>query len=176
MRERIRDLYWSGSLHSDLRLQQPHPEVVSDESAEDMQFSVSTHSQEAGSQTDGVTENTANLIRRIDFGSTEEAPHPQAVSDEEGSRYHRSKSRVHRGVDKFTMVKYVGPDSDSDDESYMHHSSRRDEDRPPKKKRMLQSRDDSSHESERSAVTPKSTQKRKYWAGKASNERLRQDP
>jgi hypothetical protein len=175
MRERIRNLYWSGSLHNDLHLQQPHIEVVSDELEADMQFSVSSPFAGSRSQTDGVTEDAAHLIiRPIDSSITEEnASCPPAVSDDEGSRYHQSKPRFHRRVDRFMGTEYTRNDSDSDDEGT--DSSRRDEDGPPKKKRMLQSRDVSPRalhtttESEGSRVHSKSARKRKYWAGKASN-------
>jgi len=184
MRERLRNLYGSGSLHSDLHLQQPFIEVVSDELEEDMEFSVSSPSQEVVSQTDGVTEDAANFITRpVNSSSTEgNAPRP-AVSDDEGSRYHRSKPRFHRRVDRFTSTEYVRSDSDSNDEGAMHHSSRRDEDGPPsKRKRTSQSRDvspkvlHSARESEGSKVASKTVRRREYWAGKTRNERPRQDP
>jgi len=181
MRERIQNLYWGGSLHIDLHLQRPHTEVASDEFEEDMQFSVSSRSEEAAPRTDGITKTAANLIiYPEDPNSTEENPsHPQAVSDEEGSRYHRSKHQVHRRVDRFMKTEYVRSHSDSDDEDAVHHSSRKDEDGPPpKKKRMLRSRDGSprpmptTHESEGSKAPLKLVRRREYWAGKAGSGKI----
>jgi len=184
MRERIRNLYWSGSLHNDLHLQQPHADEISDELEEDMQLSVSSRSQEAVSRTDGITENATNLIiRPVDSSIAEErTSRPQVVSDEEGSRYHRSKPRAHKRVDRFMGTEYVKNDSDSDDEYIIHHSSRRDETGPPPKKtRMLQSRDVSprdlhtTHEGDGLKVPSRSAQKRAYWVGKGGSEQSRQD-
>lgn len=183
MRERIQNIYRSGSLHSDLHLQRPHTSVVGDEFEEDMQFSVSSRSQEAASRTDGIAENAENvIICPEDLDSTEEdASHSQAVSDEEGSRYHRSKYQVHKRVDRFARTEYVRNHSDSDDEDAMHHSRRKDEDGPPpKKRRMFQSRDSSprvmhtTHESEGLKDPLKS--KREYWAKKAGSGKTPDQP
>ena len=184
MRERIRNLYWSGSLHRDLHLIQPHTEVISDETEEDMQFSVSSPSQEALSQTDGVTEDAVNpIIHPVYSNSTEGSEsRPPAVSEDEGSRYHQSEPRFHRKVDRFTEREYVKSDSDSDGEVTIHHSSRTDEDGPPpKRKRTLQRGDVSprvlhtTREREGSKISLKSARKRDYWAGKAGNVRVLQD-
>ena len=184
MRERIRNLYWSGSLHSDLHLQQPHAEVVSDESEKDMQFSASGCSQESVSRPNDITENEASLlIGPVDSNRMEgKVSRSRAVPDEEGSRYRQSKPRVSRTVDTFAEVEYVTSDSEEDDEGTMHYSSRMDEDEPPpKKKGMLQSRDVSPKalhttvESGGSKV-PQRPSRREYWARKAGSERLHQDP
>ena len=174
IRERIRNLYWSGSLHRDLHLQRPHTEVLSDETGADMQFSVSSPSEDAVSQADGVTEDAANLINYpVDPNSVEEnESRPSAVSDDEGSRYHQSKPRSHGNVDRFTEREYIRSNSDSDDEGTAYHSSRRGEEGPPPKRRKTLQRHDvrprvshSTHESEESA------RKRAYWAAKAGYER-----
>ena len=172
IRERIRNLYWSGSLHRDLHLQRPHTEVISDETEADMQFSASSPSDDAVSQADGVTEDAENLIiYPVDSNSVEENEYrPSAVSDDEGSRYHQSKPRSHGKVDRFTEREYMRSNSDSDDEGTAHHSNsnRGDEDGPPpKRRRTLRRHDDrprtphTTHESEESA------RKRAYWAAKA---------
>lgn len=181
MRERIQSLYWSGSLHSDLHLQRPHISVVSDEFEEDMQLSVSSGSQEEASRTDDIVENAENLIIcPEDSSGTEDRSHPQAVSDEEGSRYHQSKHQVHKRVDRFTSIEYVRSHSDSDDEDATY---RKDEDGPPlKKRRVLQSRDGSprvkhtTYESEGLKDPLKSLRKREYWARKAGNSKIPDQP
>jgi len=178
MRECIRNLYWSGSLHSDLHLQRPHTDVVSDDAEEDMQFSVSSPSQEATSQADGATEDAANhIIHLVDSDSTEgDESRPPEASEDEGSRYHQSEPRFHRKVDRFTEREYTRGDSDSDDEGTMHYSSRRDEDGPPpKRKRTLQRPDanprvpHTTRKNEGLRLPSRSTLKRKYWAGKVGN-------
>lgn len=171
IRERIRNLYWSGSLHGDLHLQRPRTEVVSDETEEDMQFSESSPSQEAGSQTDGVTEDARNLIiHPVDSNSMEENESRQpAVSDDEGSRYHQSKPQFHRRVDRFKEREYMSS-SDSDDEGTAYHSRRRGEDEPPPKRRRTSKGHDVSPRVPN--ITRKSERrKREYWARKAGKER-----
>jgi len=178
IRERIRNLYWSGSLHDDLHLQRPRTEVVSDATEEDMQFSESSPSQEAVSQADSVTEDATNfIIHPVDSNSGEENDsRPPAVSDDEGSRYHQSKPRFHRKVDRFKEREHMRSSSDSGDEGTAHHSSRRGEDEPPPKRRRTSQRHEvrgpqKTHESEGLKDPLKSTRKREYWAGKAGNER-----
>ncbi len=178
IRERIRNLYWSGSLHGDLHLQRPRTEVVSDETEEDMQFSESSPSQEAVSQADGVTEDATNLIiHPVDPNSMEENDsRPPAVSDDEGSRYHQSKPRFHKKVDRFKEREHMRGSSDSDDEGTAHHSSRRGEDEPPPKRRRRLQRHDVrvshvTHESEGLKDPSKLVRKREYWARKVGNER-----
>jgi hypothetical protein len=172
MRERIRNLYWSGSLHSDLRLQQPYTEVLSDDVEEDMQFSVS--SQEAVSVTDGVTQTAANhTIHSVDSNSTEgNESRPSAVSEDEESRYRQSEPRIHKKADRFTEREYMRSDSDSDDEGTMHYSSRRDEDGPPPKRkrtsqrRGVDSRDPHTTREREGSKISSTSARREYWARK----------